>query len=131
MSFWIRLPISSGLAAIVGAITYVSTIALRAPYLFGEPLWLGFLYQVIFWTIVALLGVAIIVVPGAIAVSRFSQSRLTNALTTLCLCVVVNATIYFGLGGYINATLFTMFLRGLLPGICGGFVFVSIQYPKV
>lgn len=129
MNHWLRLPLSVLAASVTGALIYVSFAYLTSPLLFGiyEPMD-AFFAQVQLWSVIGLMGTLLFVVPTAIVCWKKKVRKSRAVIATFSSCVVTNVFLFFGLGGFVNASLWGIIMSGVIPGVIGGIAFICFQY---
>ena len=114
-------------AAVVSAVAVVSALSIWAANELGDPRWLGFLYQVVLWTVFSFVAVTVVIIPVAFIVEKLLLETKRKYLVYWLVCVAINIVIYVEFGFHHGSTVSQMLLLGLLPGVLGGGTFVQIQ----
>lgn len=124
MKNWQRLPLNIIVTALLSGLSYVLLVSvLNQGVGLGEPLWKGFLLQVLIHTAYTIIVLSVLVAPVYIISSRLTSNKLvTNIIinTSVFVVIMLLYTFMLSVSGYWAGI--------VLPCVVGVIVFYYIEY---
>ena len=122
MKRWRRIPLNIISTAFLSMLAYVGVIAILNNGIgLGEPMWKGFLIQVLFHSQFSLIVLVIVVIPLFVLMLKFIENK-SSVMKLLALSVFSSIT------GLCILFQGEFWWDLLVPGVVAAIVFVTIEY---
>jgi hypothetical protein len=124
MKIWLRLPANIFITALLSGLSYVLLVSILNKWIgLGEPLWKGFLLQVLLHAVYTIIVLSVLVAPLFIILQKITSNELIANVITYTFMFSVLMLLYT----------FMLSVRGywsgiLLPSVIGVVVFYLIEY---